>query len=72
MAVRKTKSEWLALFDEQDKSGLSVATFCRERNLSEPYFYLKRKKLKGCESSLSTFVKVQAPGTQSHGVVLLE
>ena len=58
MATRKTKTQWLALFAEQENSGLSAAEFCRNHNLSEAYFYLKRKKLQQCQQSeLSTFVK---------------
>lgn len=45
MALRKTKSQWLALFKEQKQSGLSVSQFCKQKQLSEAYFYLKRKKL---------------------------
>lgn len=56
MAQRKTASQWLALFDEQKRSGLSVAKFCKTRELSEAYFYLKRKKLQSQDSQLSTFV----------------
>lgn len=56
MATRKTKTQWLALFAEQANSGLSAAEFCRNHNLSEAYFYLKRKKLKAPSDKLSTFV----------------
>ena len=38
MAQRKTKSEWLALFEEQKQSGLSIAKFCKNKlriNLKE-------------------------------------
>ena len=56
MAFRKTQSQWLALFEEQKQSGLSIAKFCQQKQLSEAYFYLKRKKLQSQESELSTFV----------------
>lgn len=72
MAIRKTKSEWLALFIEQENSGQSVAVFCRERNLSEPYFYLKRKKLKTSSGPLSTFVKAQVPAIHNNCSIQLE
>jgi hypothetical protein len=45
MAIRKTQSQWLALFEEQKQSGLSIAQFCKKKQLSEAYFYLKRKQL---------------------------
>ena len=56
MATRKTKTQWLALFAEQENSGFSAAEFCRKHNLCEPYFYLKRKKLRSSSDKLSTFV----------------
>ena len=56
MALRKTKSQWLALFKEQRQSGLSVAQFCKKKQLSEAYFYLKRKKLQSQDKQVSTFV----------------
>lgn len=56
MALRKTKSQWLALFKEQKQCGLSVAEFCKQKQLSEAYFYLKRKKLQSQDKQVSTFV----------------
>ena len=56
MATRRSKTQWLALFAEQENSGLSAAEFCRKYNLSEAYFYLKRKKLGTPTDELSTFV----------------
>lgn len=67
MALRKTKSQWLALFEEQKQSGLSIAKFCQQKQLSEAYFYLKRKKLQSQDGELSTFVaarpEVASPDT---------
>lgn len=59
MALRKTKSQWLALFEEQNQSGLSVAQFCKKKQLSEAYFYLKRKKLQSQDNQVNTFVAVR-------------
>ena len=64
MAQRKTKSEWLALFEEQKQSGLSIAKFCKNKQLSEAYFYLKRQKLKSQDNQLSTFIAAR-PETRS-------
>ena len=69
MAQRKTKPQWLALFDEQKQSGLSVARFCKQKQLSEAYFYLKRKKLQSQDSQLSTFVAAR-PGTVTSDSVM--
>ena len=64
MAQRKTKSQWLALIDEQKQSGLSVAKFCKNKQLSEAYFYLKRQKLQSQDNQLSTFIAAR-PETAS-------
>lgn len=58
MATRKTKTQWLVLFAEQESSGLSTAEFCRKHNLSETNFYLKRKRLRVTSDKLLTFVGV--------------
>jgi len=42
---RRTEAEWRALFDQHQASGLTAADFCREYELSEKYFSLKRRKL---------------------------
>ena len=59
MAQRKNKSQWLALFEEQKQSGLSVAQFCKKKQLSETYFYLKRKKLQSQDNQGSTFIAMR-------------
>lgn len=60
MAIRKTRSQWLALFQEQQESGFSVAKFCQQKQMSEAYFYLKRKKLGSNEGELSNFVSARS------------
>lgn len=69
MAFRKTKSQWLALFEEQKQSSLSIAKFCQQRQLSEAYFYLKRKKLQSQDGELSTFVAAR-PEAASPGAAM--
>ena len=56
MATRKIKTQWLALFAEQESSGLSAAEFCRKHNISKTNFYLRRKRLRLSSDKLLTFV----------------
>jgi len=56
MAKRRTSEQWQQLIQQQKQSGLTVAQFCRENHISESNFYLKLKKFREANSSLSTFV----------------
>jgi hypothetical protein len=40
---------WREMIRQQEKSGLSVPVFCRERGVSEQLFYWWRKRLKGSQ-----------------------
>jgi len=44
------KDKWRTLIEEQEKSGLSVSTFCKEHNLKLAQMYCYRHKLKKCNS----------------------
>jgi len=46
MKKYRTKSDWLALIDEFEQSGLTQAEFCAQRGLNAKYFSLRRIKLK--------------------------
>jgi len=39
MAHRRTKKQWLELLEQQQQSGLSVAEFCRTRDLNAKNLY---------------------------------
>jgi len=43
--VKRTETQWRALFSRFDKSGLSAAAFCREHELCPQYFSLRCKQL---------------------------
>jgi hypothetical protein len=40
------RDRWRGLIAEQERGGLSVRQFCRERELAEPCFYGWRKRLR--------------------------
>ena len=46
MRDRKNRSEWEALVDEQNKSGLSKIKFCKEKGIAISRFYYYQKLLK--------------------------
>ncbi len=43
--VVRSKEQWLELFMKHDISGLTMAEFCRQNDLSKRYFSLRRKQL---------------------------
>jgi transposase-like protein len=43
---QECRERWVRIVEQQEKSGQSVRTFCRERSLSEPSFYNWRQRLR--------------------------
>ena len=54
--MRRTRSEWEALFQAHENSGLNAAAFCREQGLDPKYFSLRKKQLGWQPSSAFTQV----------------
>ena len=54
---KKAWTKWRKLISEQARSGLDVTTFCRERALCMPYFFVWKKRLR--ESTATKFFEVQ-------------
>jgi hypothetical protein len=50
---------WRERIVEQERSGLTVHRFCEERGLSEPNFYIWRKRLRKRESEPVRFALVE-------------
>ena len=59
--MRRSKQEWLELFKKHAQSGLTATAFCRNENISQRYFSLKKKKLLISTKSTNDFVKVSVP-----------
>lgn len=59
MTKRKKKAwaKWRKLVCEQARSGVDVSTFCRERALCRPYFFVWKKRLR--ENAAAKFLEVQ-------------
>lgn len=51
--MSESKKKWESLFTEQEKSGLSIAMFCRARNINYGTFYTQRYRFRNNLSSWS-------------------
>lgn len=58
-------ARWRTLIAEQQKSGLSVAAFCRERGLRDGPFYEWKKRLRPHEAGTEPFVAVQIAAAEA-------
>lgn len=69
MKKHHTRTEWLALIEEFEQSGLSQVKFCADRGLNARYFSLRRKKLKAGKQS-GAFVQAKPASAEVAEVVL--
>ena len=61
--VRRTRSQWQALFEAHASSGQTAAVFCREQGVNAKYFSLRRRQLGETREQLaSSFVAVSVEG----------
>jgi hypothetical protein len=42
--MKYDKQQWVALINDQQKSGLSIAAFCRDKAINRKYFYYHRSQ----------------------------
>jgi len=65
MAHRRSKKQWLELLEQQQQSGLSVAEFCRQQDLSAKRFYyqIKRQRSITTEKPAPAFVRAELDST---------
>lgn len=54
-------ARWARLIHEQQSSSLSIAEFCRRRNISPPSFFTWRRRLGPDAAPAFVEVKVEAP-----------
>lgn len=66
---KRSDEQWQALFDDFERSGLSAAAFCRERDLPAPYFRTKYRQRSNRGGEVA-FTKVQV-ATPSAAVSIL-
>jgi hypothetical protein len=61
--VRRTEAEWRGLVERFEKSGLSVAAFCRRAKLPRGSFVKWRRRLAGRPGPTPAFVEWIAPSS---------
>ena len=63
--MKHDKQKWLALISEQQQGDLSIAAFCREKNIKVQYFYYHRSQhLKTTKPS--AFVQAKPPTIKTY------
>jgi hypothetical protein len=61
--MKVDKQQWLTLINEQQQSGLSIAAFCRDKNIKVKYFYYHRTQhLKSINPS--AFIQAKPSGVK--------
>lgn len=59
MKQQISKQQWLDFLSEQKQSGLTVAAFCRDKNINAKNFYNHSLKARRASSKTPPFVKAQ-------------
>lgn len=59
--MRRNHHQWRALIEEQRRSGLKAAEFCRHHGINPKYFSLKKSKLSEAGSMQSNFGFIRVP-----------
>jgi hypothetical protein len=64
---RRGDNEWREIISTQPNSGLSIAAYCRQRGVSQPSFFLWRRRLGRTAAEVNpgaaSFVELTAPGS---------
>lgn len=72
MKQRITKQQWLDLLNEQAKSGMSVAAFCRDNHINVKNFYNHRSQARKLVTKSSPFSRAHLTSeSQSTAAVTL-
>jgi hypothetical protein len=56
--IKRSKEDWLSLFQQQISSGLSAVAFCKQHNLCDKHFSLRKKQLTSTASNTKPFVPI--------------
>ena len=66
---KQARRKWQGLLSEQERSGESVAAFCRERQLCASHFYWWKKRLgaRGAEKFVEVKLAAAAPAPGTVG-----
>jgi transposase-like protein len=65
---RRGADQWQQVISEHATSGLSIAAYCRSWGISQPSFFVWRRRLAGAgvkaSPSAASFVEVKAPASE--------
>ena len=68
---RRTKQQWFELITKQQQSGLTAAEFCRNENITQKYFSLRKCKiLKEYKTNAQVFTKINIANTSNQNTSL--
>lgn len=62
---RRSKTEWIALFDARRQSGQTAAEFCRRHDICPKYFSLRQQQLGWRDGKAFVAVTRGASGTEA-------
>jgi len=72
--ARRTREQWLVLFQAQAESGLSATEFCRQQGIDPNYFFQRKGSVrptpKPVGDSGAGFVELRAPAPVAEAVEL--
>jgi len=57
--IRRSKEQWLALIQQQAESGLPAVQFCKQQNICDKHFSLRKKQLRDASPATQSFVRIQ-------------
>lgn len=66
MRIRRSKEEWAQLIFEQQESGISIAEFCKSKNIHPNLFYRKIKT----SDEPGKFVKLPTPVIRNKAIII--
>ena len=58
---RRTQAQWLAVFDKQQSSGLSIKAFCQHHDIHLQTFYARKSDLRPRAKPGRALVKIEKP-----------
>ena len=66
--IKRSKVQWLSLFQQHEESGLTASQFCKDNNLCPKYFSQRKRQLGYWQSTSKQevgFVKAVAPSVKT-------
>jgi len=61
---RRTGDQWREIISAQPTSGLSIAAYCRQQRISQPSFFIWRRRL-AAGADGAAFVEVKTPAAEA-------